>query len=78
MMQKASVEVGFDANNIPLMIEAIPLSGEGIMLIITRIEDPEELDTRFARFAPTLEEDAEEALTGPDSSLAYTTGARCV
>lgn len=75
MMQKASVEVGFDANNIPLMIEAIPLSGEGIMLIITRIEDPEELDTRFARFAPTLEEDAEEALTGPDSSLAYTTGA---
>lgn len=75
MMQKASVEVGFQANNIPLMIEAIPLSSDSIMLIITRIEDPEELDTRFARFAPALEEDAEEALSGPDSSLAYTTGA---
>ena len=55
MIQKAMAEVGFDTNDIPLMIEAIPLSGEGIMLIITKIEDPEELDTRFAKFAPSIE-----------------------
>ena len=45
MIQKASNEVGFEAEDIPLMVEAIPLSSESIMLVITKIEDPEELDT---------------------------------
>lgn len=52
MMQQAAYEFGFEANDIPLMIEAIPLSSESIILIITKVEDPEELDTRFAKFAP--------------------------
>jgi len=56
MLQQASYEFGFDADNIPLMIEAIPLSGECIVLIITKVEDPEELDTRFSKFAPSLED----------------------
>ena len=34
------------------MIEAIPVSAESIILIITKVEDPEELDTRFSKFAP--------------------------
>lgn len=54
MMQQASYELGFEANNIPLMIEAIPLSSESIILIITKVDDPEELDTRFANFAPGI------------------------
>ena len=37
MIQKASNEVGFEADDIPLMVEAIPLSSESIMLIITKI-----------------------------------------
>ena len=53
MIQKASNEVGFDAEDIPLMVEAIPLSNESVMLVITKIEDPEELDTRFSKFAPS-------------------------
>lgn len=57
MIQQASHEVGFDAEDIPLMVEAIPLSSEGVMLVITKIEDPEELDTRFAKFSPMTEED---------------------
>ncbi len=52
MVQKASNEVGFEAEDIPLMVEAIPLSNESIMLVITKIEDPEELDTRFSKFSP--------------------------
>jgi adapter protein MecA 1/2 len=52
MMQQASTDLGFEADNIPLMIEAIPLPNECIVLIITKVEDPEELDTRFAKFAP--------------------------
>lgn len=52
MIQKASNEVGFEAEDIPLMVEAIPLSNESVMLVITKIEDPEELDTRFSKFSP--------------------------
>ena len=61
MIQKASNEVGFDAEDIPLMVEAIPLSHESVMLVITKIEDPEELDTRFSKFSP-LSEDEQEGL----------------
>lgn len=63
MIQKASNEVGFEADDIPLMVEAIPLTGESIMLVITKIEDPEELDTRFAKFSPPSDEDPESLLS---------------
>lgn len=76
MIQKASNEVGFDAEDIPLMVEAIPLSNESVMLVITKIEDPEELDTRFARFSPMSDEDSDslndltsELLEGADGLL---------
>ena len=51
MMQQAAYEFGFEANDIPLMIEAFS-SPDSIILIITKVEDPEELDTRFAKFSP--------------------------
>lgn len=54
MMRQAAYEFGFEADDIPLMIEAVPLSGECIVLTITKVEDPEELDTRFAKFAPSV------------------------
>lgn len=76
MIQKASNEVGFDAEDIPLMVEAIPLANESVMLVITKIEDPEELDTRFSKFAPLEDEDenswsalASELLEGADGLL---------
>ena len=55
MMLKAQNELGFEADNIPLMIEAIPVTPDSIVLIITKVEDPEELDTRFSKFTPTSE-----------------------
>lgn len=64
MMQQASYELGFEAEDIPLMIEAIPVSPECLVLIITKVEDPDELDTRFSKFSSdsmdeydTLDED---------------------
>ena len=59
MMQQAACEFGFEAEDIPLMIEAIPLNAECIVLIVTKVDDPEELDTRFARFAPSVNEEAD-------------------
>ena len=53
MMLQASAEFGFEANDIPLMIEAIPMPNECVVLIITKVSDPEELDTRFSKFSST-------------------------
>lgn len=59
MMQQASYEFGFEAEDIPIMIEAIPVSRETLILIITKVEDPDELDTRFSKFS-TEKPDAED------------------
>ncbi len=59
MIEKAADEVGFQAENVPLMVEAIPLTLDSIMLIVTRVDDPDELDTRFSRFSPYAEEEDE-------------------
>lgn len=73
MMRQANFEFGFEAEDIPLMIEAIPLNAECIVLIITKVEDPEELDTRFSRFAPSVTEGEEEddiaVEEGPDEVM---------
>lgn len=70
MMQQASTEFGFEAEDIPLMIEAIPVSGDCIVLVITKVEDPEELDTRFSRFAPAMDEIDAEDIEESDGSYA--------
>lgn len=57
MMQQASYELGFEAEDTPLMIEAIPVSSECIVLIVTKVDNPEELDTRFSRFSPSDSDD---------------------
>ena len=67
MMQQAAQEFGFEAENMPLMIEAIPSSSDSIVLIITKVEDPEELDTRFSKFAPLPGQDGDSSRQGlPD------------
>jgi adapter protein MecA 1/2 len=48
MMQQASFEFGFESGSAPLMIEAVPLSSDGIMLIITKVDNPEELDDKYS------------------------------
>lgn len=68
MMQQASFECGFEAEDIPLMIEAIPLNSECIVLIITKVEDPEELDTRFSKFAPSVHEAVDDSENSSDES----------
>ncbi len=52
MMEKAFEEHGFDADNAPLMIEAVPLSTESIMIIVTKVESPEDLDEKLGHFQP--------------------------
>ena len=52
MLNEAHKRYGFSNEaNMPLMIEAIPGGGNTLTVVITKVEDPEELDTRFARFS---------------------------
>ncbi|WP_157950175.1 adaptor protein MecA [Vallitalea okinawensis] len=52
MMKKAFDEFGFEANNVPLMIEAVPMSTESIMIIVTKVDDPDEIDDKLANLTP--------------------------
>lgn len=64
MMQQAAMDFGFEAEDIPLMVEAIPLSSEKIVVIITKVESPDELDTRFSNFTQfeTEEDESDDGL----------------
>lgn len=69
MMQQANIQFGFDSNGSPLMIEAIP-STESLILNITKVSDPEELDTRFSSFSsPSKVAKKEVHITGADGIL---------
>lgn len=63
MMEQANIDFGFEADDIPLMIEAIPTSKESIVLVITKVEDPDEFEEKFSKFgniANRYEDSAEE------------------
>lgn len=55
MMQQAAHDFGFEAEDIPLMIEAIPAPADSIVLIITKVDNPEDLDHKFSKFGSTLQ-----------------------
>ena len=68
MMEKASEEFNFTVDNSPLMIEAIPTSPESLVLIITKVENPDELDARFSTFTPYKKDDEEDSADSDDSA----------
>ena len=57
MMVEANAQFGFNYDNAPLMVEAIPVAPDSIVLIITKVDDPQELDTRFSKFAPSSDDE---------------------
>ena len=54
MMQLAYVQCGFEANDIPLAIEVIPFKDHA-SITVTKVQDPDELDSRYSRFAPDVD-----------------------
>ena len=69
LMVQASYECGFEAEDIPLMIEAIPVSGDCLVLVVTKVEDPDELDTRFSNFS-SFRDSSDEDSSSVTSSVA--------
>ena len=65
LMEMAREDLGFEPGAKPLMVEAIPTPGDGLIVNVSRVDDPEELDPRFSRFTNGLEYDQQ--LGGPGS-----------
>ncbi len=57
LVQMASYECGFETEDMPLMIEAIPVDADCLVLVVTKMEDSEELDSRFSNFTPFAEKE---------------------
>ena len=76
MILRASRELGFSFNNNPLMIEALPTGKDQLVLIITRVDDPGELDSRFRNLSGIEDSNKKDSgdlpagmLTGADDIL---------
>lgn len=66
MIEQANDEFGFEADDIPLMIEAMPLSGENIILQITKIENPEGTSDHMGNFWEDEQEEIEDGFIFPE------------
>ncbi len=49
IMEMAYEELGFDVNNIPILVEAVPISLEEICIYVTKVTDPDELEKKIAK-----------------------------
>lgn len=68
MMARAYEDFGFETENTPLMIEAVPLSTDSIMIVVTKVEDPSQIEEKLDAIGErpthrTFKEPAEDRLT---------------
>lgn len=56
MMEQAIETCGFEVENSPLMIEAIPVSPDGIMIIVSKVNESSQVDNKFNLLPPSKEE----------------------
>ncbi len=59
IMTQAFDELGFEADNLPLVIEAVPTSGYSINIFITKIKDEAELEENLGKVAKQKEKNLE-------------------
>lgn len=58
VLKQAKEKYGFNQEDLPIMIEAVPMNKEELVLIISAVEDAEELDPHFAHFDESGTEEA--------------------
>ena len=68
MMARAYEDFGFETDNVPLMIEAVPLSTDSIMILVTKVEDPAQIEEKLEAIGErpthrTFKEPEEDRLT---------------
>ena len=73
IMEEAHTQCGFEAENLPLMIEAIPYSQDSITIIVTKVQNPNDLEERFKQLQRKINHGTTD--NGADPST-YQSGAR--
>lgn len=68
IVNRVTSEFSFNSEQFPLMIEAIPLPEDSLLLIISAVEDAEELDAHFAQFAAAAK-DMEPGITDGEDTF---------
>lgn len=68
LMSRAYEDFGFEADNVPLMIEAVPLSTDSIMIVVTKVDDPSQIEQKLEAIGErpthrTFKEPEEDRLT---------------
>lgn len=56
IMEQALTECDFVSENTPLMVEAVPIGMDGIMIIVTKIEDKNDKGSNFKLISQTKEQ----------------------
>lgn len=56
MLKNASEKYHFNEDGLPVMIEAIPVNNDELLIIISAVEDADELDPHFANFRSSRQE----------------------
>lgn len=56
MMEQAIETCGFEIENSPLMIEAVPVSSDSIMIIVSKVSEDSRVDNKFTLIPPSKEE----------------------
>ncbi len=56
MMEEAVETCGFEVEDCPLMIEAVPISSESIMIIVSKVSEDNRVDNKFSLMPPSKEE----------------------
>jgi len=52
MLERAYDECGFEVENVPIMIEAIPTAVDSIIIIVTKVANGDDIEAKFNSFLP--------------------------
>ena len=52
MLERAYDECGFEVENVPIMIEAIPVAVDSIIIIVTKVANGDDIEAKFNSFLP--------------------------
>lgn len=76
VVEQVKKECSFNKENLPIMVEAIPMDKDELMLIISAVEHAEEMDPHYASIRDEEEatEETEQPEREPDISETMTTG----
>lgn len=56
IMSQAVDTCGITLDNTPLMVEAVPLSEDNIVIIVSKVSDPDEIQSKLSLIPPTMVE----------------------